>query len=202
MSSIRRLPLPSCEPPYDDELQMFGPPGLAGDASRTDNPETAGVQGMLALSFLLPSGVTAVPQPPPELRLVPTDDSDETDADADDFGPLPTGRDRLPAPRPWAARLLQAVVEVMCGLRPVGQLVRWTTSDVYDEIAQYVRSPVWSSDGTSPCRGIVRSLHVTEPADGVAEVCALVSRGPRCSAVALRLEGLDGRWQCTALRLG
>jgi hypothetical protein len=33
-------------------------------------------------------------------------------------------------------------------------------------------------------------------------VCALVRRGARSTAVALRLEGRDGRWQCTALELG
>ena len=51
-------------------------------------------------------------------------------------------------------------------------------------------------------RGVVRSIHVSEPVDGVAEVAALVRRGARSTAVALRLEGLDGRWQCTALELG
>jgi hypothetical protein len=45
-------------------------------------------------------------------------------------------------------------------------------------------------------------VRVTEPADGVAEVSALVRRGLRVTAVALRLEGMDGRWQCTALELG
>jgi hypothetical protein len=43
---------------------------------------------------------------------------------------------------------------------------------------------------------------VSEPADGVAEVCALVRRGARSTAVALRMEGMDGRWQCTAIELG
>ena len=30
----------------------------------------------------------------------------------------------------------------------------------------------------------------------------IVRRGGRYHAVALRLQGLDGRWQCTALQLG
>ena len=51
-------------------------------------------------------------------------------------------------------------------------------------------------------RPLVRSVHVSEPADGVAEACAVVDTGPRRRAVALRLEGMDGRWQCTALQLG
>jgi hypothetical protein len=48
----------------------------------------------------------------------------------------------------------------------------------------------------------VSSVRLTEPADGVAEVAATVRRGRRTTAVALRLEGLDGRWQCTALEVG
>ena len=40
------------------------------------------------------------------------------------------------------------------------------------------------------------------PDEIAAEVAALVRRGVRTTAVALRLEGLDGRWQCTALELG
>jgi hypothetical protein len=42
---------------------------------------------------------------------------------------------------------------------------------------------------------------VDEPADGVAEVCAVVSHGERFRAIALRLEGIDGRWRCTVLQL-
>ena len=33
----------------------------------------------------------------------------------------------------------------------------------------------------------------------VAEVCATVRRGERTSAIALRLEGISGRWCCTDL---
>jgi hypothetical protein len=44
-------------------------------------------------------------------------------------------------------------------------------------------------------------LHLTEPVDGVVEACAVVDRGGRYQAIALRLEGLDGRWQCVALHV-
>jgi hypothetical protein len=47
--------------------------------------------------------------------------------------------------------------------------------------------------------GAVRSLHVQERPEGVAEVCATVRRGPRMAAIALRLEGIGGRWCCTEL---
>jgi len=86
------------------------------------------------------------------------------------------------------------------GDRPASQLVRWTTTEVYDEVSSRVVPS--ASGGRAPARALVRSVHVTEPADGIAEVAASVRRGPRCTAVALRFEGMDGRWQCTALELG
>ena len=96
---------------------------------------------------------------------------------------------------------MQAIVEVLAGVRPATQLVRWTTEEVYEEISSRVLA-AHGCDADGPPRGVVRSLHVSEPADGVAEVCALVRRGARSTAVALRLEGMDGRWQCTAIELG
>jgi len=56
------------------------------------------------------------------------------------------------------------------------------------------RSRVWA--------GRLRRLIVSEPADGVAEVTAVVERGPRTRALALRMEGRDGRWVVTALQMG
>jgi len=50
-------------------------------------------------------------------------------------------------------------------------------------------------------RAQVRSLRVTEPADGVIEAAVLVVGAGRPLPMALRLEGLDGRWQCTVLEL-
>lgn len=190
-SQPRRLPVPDREPPFDDE----GPrpaggrlPGLPADA----------VQGTLALAFVLPTGVPATPAAPPDLRLVAAPSAAD-DLDEADFGPQPTARADLPEPRQWAGRFVQAIVEVLAGDRPAGQLVRWTTSSVYEDVSARV---VAAGYGATTARGVVRSVHVTEPADGVAEVAALVRRGMRSTAVALRLEGMDGRWQCTALELG
>jgi hypothetical protein len=191
---IRRLPLPCCEPPYDDELgpvqDLWDRPALPA--------ATPALQGTLALAFVLPSGLPAVPQPPLGLRLVA---EAEAALDAHEFGPQHTGRAALPAPRSWAGRIVQAIVEVLGGIRPASQLVRWTTAEVFDEISGLVLGSGPPGEDAPP-RGVVRSVHVTEPADGVAEVCALVRRGSRSTAVALRLEGMDGRWQCTALELG
>jgi hypothetical protein len=51
-------------------------------------------------------------------------------------------------------------------------------------------------------RAGVRSVRVSEPADGVAELCATVETGRRVRALAMRLEEHHGRWCCTRLQLG
>jgi hypothetical protein len=188
VTALRRLPVPASEPPYDDER------------TGTRGAGVPAVQGTLALAFLLPSGLPTTPVTPPELRLVPARPEAEEQADAVDFGPQPTATADLPEARGWAGRFAQALVEVLAGDRPLAQLVRWTSTAVYDEVSGLIAGPgVARSDAA---RGVVRSVHVSEPTDGVAEICALVRRGARSTAVALRLEGLDGRWQCTALELG
>jgi hypothetical protein len=107
-------------------------------------------------------------------------------------------------------------VEVLAGERPVTQLVRWTSAGVYAQVQRRsslaARTRLQGRDarpGTggqvaprTTGRPLVRSVHVSAPADGVAEVCAVVLRAGRAHAVALRLEGLAGRWQCTALEVG
>jgi hypothetical protein len=185
---LRRLPVPVCQPPYDDELP-----------ERVELP----TQGALALQFELPSRLPLEPAPP-RLSLVPTlaeDRVNEADAWAE---AQHTSSDALPEPRQWAARLAQAVVEVAAGGRPAAQLVRWTSLDVYTQLQRAV-GRAGSSGALARLRtpvAAVRSVHVSAPADGVAEVCAVVEQGPRRRALALRLEGKDGRWQCTALQFG
>ncbi|MEO7981022.1 MAG: Rv3235 family protein [Sporichthyaceae bacterium] len=188
VTTLRRLPVPASEPPYDDERTGHGGAG------------TPAVQGTLALAFLLPSGLPSTPVAPPGLRLVMSRPEAEETADLVDFGPQPTATSDLPEARGWAGRFAQAMVEVLAGDRPLAQLVRFTTTGVYDEVAGLIARPDVTRADTA--RGVVRSVHVSEPADGIAEICALVRRGARSTALALRVEGLDGRWQCTALELG
>ena len=221
---MRRLPVRDAQPPFDDEVAMF---------TATVDPR----QGALKLAFALPNGLPAIPQAAPSprvdddertphLRLVPNDDAADNDAPLgvseghgptrkrpardigdDEFGPRQTPRTQLPDPKPWAGRLVQAIVEVASGVRPVSQLVRWTSADVYESVQLRLRTtPIAAMAMQVKSRPqfaeVVRSVHVSEPGDGIVEVCAILQRGPRCRAIALRLEGLDGRWQCTALHIG
>lgn len=104
----------------------------------------------------------------------------------------------LPAAGAFARVLLQGLLEVAAGLRPVTQLRRDTTAELYGELSQALAARPRAA-GARPDRRAVRSLHVQQRPEGVAEVCATVARGARTIAVALRLEGLDGRWRCTEL---
>lgn len=203
---LRRVPVPASEPAYDDER-----------SSRTTPP--APTQGTLALQ--LPAPVEVAPSAPANpsspsrpsspakerhLRLVPKRKSGRVDGDGEDafFAPQPSPSTDLPDPRPWSGRYVQALVEVLAGERPPAQLMRWTNEKIYADVLRRVRTV--HRAGVTQRRGrnraLVKSVHVCEPQDGIAEVAIHVRHGGRSRAVAMRLEGWDGRWRCTALQFG
>jgi hypothetical protein len=172
-TALRVRPAPRLDGPFDDE--------------RGDLPLPL-VDGSLALAFPPPTRVS-VP-----LRLVPP-------AGGVSLATEPTRRDLLPDPRPWTARLAQAIAEVLAGARPAGQLSRVATLDVL-QLLERGAGRLGARSGARPQRPIVGSVHVSEPRDGIAEACAVVDTGPRKRALALRLEGSNGEWRCTALHIG
>jgi hypothetical protein len=117
----------------------------------------------------------------------------------DDFGPAWSPREALPDARDAGRRLITLTLEAMAGRRPFAQLQPMTSAGVFAALSAG-RRPRWCTDGTAPL--IVGPVHVCEPVDGVAEVSAVARRGGRAHAVAARLEGIDGRWRCTALQIG
>lgn len=160
-------------------------------------PREPWVQGSLALQWQLPGDLDAVPVPPPALRLVPRTVDDDTDPAVAERA---TGSAELPDPGPWVAQLVQAVLEVLARERPRQQLVRWLSPEVYAELSAHVgAAPVRPAARSGVARRTVSSVHVSEPADGVVEASAVAVGGPRARAVAVRLEGWDGRWRCTRL---
>ena len=120
-------------------------------------------------------------------------------------GPGPEPRVRpagLSDPARWSRTLLLGLREVAAGHRPVAQLGTMVAPAVaaglgaeLNRIAR-LRRRHWAHAAR------VHSVHASEPADGVAEVCATVQAGERMHAVALRLEARQGRWWCTRLQLG
>lgn len=174
LRGLRLLPVPVNEPPYDDELP------LAATAT------TAAFAGLAT-----PVGPLRALSPAP-LRLVPP--TPQEDVEEQDPARTPTGA--LPSARPVAHALVQGLLEVLSGVRPVSQLQRGTSPELFAELEAYVHGRARTT-GARPATGAVRSLHVQTRPDGVAEVCATVQRGRRAAAIALRLEGRDGRWCCT-----
>ncbi|MGH3506364.1 MAG: Rv3235 family protein [Nocardioidaceae bacterium] len=161
-------------------------PGWCG---RRGGPDAAAgyTQGALALSFPLPSGLESVPQARALTVVEPAEGPPE--------GPTVEG---------WAARLVQAVLEVLTGDRPLTQLIRWTDERVYAEIDQRLGVVQARRLGVAGRQGRqkVATVHVCQVSSDRAEVAARVTNGRRSRAVAARLERHRGRWVCTAIQFG
>jgi len=152
-------------------------------------------QGSLALSYALPNGVSADPRTSALTLVRPSAPSSTAE----------TPTQPPPDAAAWAARFVQAVIEVVSSDRPLSQLVRWTDEPVYAEIARRQRG-VQLRRGNDPhirvSRQQVATVHVTQPTVGAAEVTArIVCRG-RSRALAARLEYVRQRWTCTAISFG
>ncbi|MGZ6745100.1 MAG: Rv3235 family protein [Nocardioides sp.] len=105
----------------------------------------------------------------------------------------------------WARRYAQAAVEIVGGDRPVTQLLRWSSRDVYDDLAR--RALLVARAGghrpgqgrVQPVRPVVRGVHSCFWDRDTVEVSVRVRYGPRSRAVAARFEQRQERWVCTAL---
>lgn len=195
---LHRVPTPRNEPPYDDDAASRWPRSAQ---------DPAWLQGSLALAI---PAVDPGPRAPAHrrtlLRVVP-----DPPGDQDDPREVPCGDedepDHHPIPdvhQPWIARLAQALLEALTGERPHTQLLPWTSDKIYaavteQSVARARRRP--NVDLTRRAPAYVRTVRVSKPRPEVAEVCALVRRGTRTQALALRLEAWRGRWRCTAFEL-
>ncbi|HUR14731.1 MAG TPA: Rv3235 family protein [Mycobacteriales bacterium] len=104
----------------------------------------------------------------------------------------------LPEARAVSWLLLQGLVEVLAGARPLTQLRLQLDVELYAELAERLQGGRHDRGGRPDPRCVGR-VHTQERPEGVAEVCAVVRRAGRLVAVAMRLEGHCGRWVCTAL---
>jgi hypothetical protein len=105
----------------------------------------------------------------------------------------------------FSGRIVQAVVEIVAGDRPVSQVLRWTTPAVYQDLgrrAQLVARAVGRRPGQGGLQGTrphVVGVRMCFVSDQVAEVSAHVRYGRRSRAVAARFERHRDRWVCSAL---
>ncbi len=154
----------------------------------------ASVQGTLALDLeplLTPPAPAAAPHRGPVAEVVPIDTR---------------LRHRV---EDWSRRYAQAAVEIVGGDRPVTQLLRWSSREVYEDLerrAQLVARAGRFQPGqgrVQPVRPRVQAVHACFVTPSAVEVSVHVRYGPRSRAVAARFEHRADhrgqRWRCTAL---
>jgi Family of unknown function (DUF6459) len=121
------------------------------------------------------------------------------------FAPQRTPSTALPDPEPFVRNITRGVLEVFAGVREVDQLARWLTEDAYRKLLTRANlaARARSARGVPAIRPVHSLLSVrhSSPADGVIEAVVVVQGPARTRAVALRLEGMDGRWRATSLAL-
>ncbi|WP_250290254.1 Rv3235 family protein [Frankia sp. CiP1_Cm_nod1] len=185
-----QIPIAPTDPPYDDD-----PPAGAWGAHPPTGPAAAAPVIAAAAPIVL-----ALP------RTEHADHGDQRPYPARDtlvrpLQPLPgpgrtdaPGTGELPSARAAATVVVRAIVEAVTGIRPVAHLVAWTSPRVQADLERLVAGNVRHR------RHTLRCLRVCEPREGIAEVAAVIARGDRVSAIALRMETAGSRWRVTALQ--
>jgi hypothetical protein len=167
------VPLPDCEPPFDDERS-------AADRVRMLRPAARRRRTVYRSETAVPATV---------LTKVPRWSNEP------DIGIRPTRAGDLPVVARPATMLARGLVEVLSGVRPVEQLRAHCAPEVFAGLEDLPMVP-------GPGLPTLLSVRSCEPGDGVAEVSAVFRRAGRVRALAFRLEGVDGRWRLTALQVG
>jgi hypothetical protein len=156
-----------------------------------------------------------VAEPRPALRIVPEDERalrsgqgvlmlNAPGAGADERADA-ASEHRVPPPAAaWARQFVQAALEAAAGRRPVSQLVRWTSEEVFALLTRRasLAARLDRAGATVTCTCSVRSVRLCRLTAEVVEASAVVVDRGRFRAVALRLEDSDGRWRVTALEIG
>lgn len=177
---VRVRPAPAMDPPFDDEPDRV-PPVAPGPEPGQPRPRASREPG--------PVG----PAPGPG-------------------GPFDAARQRTVEAHRTVRGYLDRALEVVDGFRPVGHLRARTDPGQFDDVTGHL-SRLRSGRPAMPTRptsGVVRvgvdrvrlrHLRVCEVRDGVLEAAAVLVRGDRVRALALRLEWRSGTWLCTHLQV-
>jgi hypothetical protein len=120
-----------------------------------------------------------------------------------DFGFRMSDRGELSDPAPLLINLTRCVIEILAGVRHLDQLARWVTDEVHLNLMRRVtiaaRSRAITGASAKRPRLTISEPRVSEPLDGVVEAVVMVHQPARSRAVAIRLEGFDGRWRASAI---
>lgn len=124
------------------------------------------------------------------------------------FGPQPTPSAELPDPGPFALKLVGGMLECAHGLRNPAQFSRWVNEEVYYKVTELAsRIAAHDSEIRKTKARRMRpqfrfgNIILNNPRDGIVEASIVVYGPARVRAVALRLEGLDHRWQATSFTM-
>jgi hypothetical protein len=114
------------------------------------------------------------------------------DCDGDDC-PIPTSAEELPELHAWTMTFTVALLEIWAGRRQPAQLMARCHRVIYNELIR--------KTGSQKEIGKIRTIHQSQPLDGICESTITVRFGERLRAITIRFEGVDGRWLCTELDL-
>lgn len=135
-----------------------------------------------------------------------------------------------PDPAPLCGAVVLAAIEAVAGRRPLAQLTRWVTSEVYDDLTRACSTaaadrasaaaaarrarPVAPAEVAGPRAGAVRgrpvragqatvrSTVVSRIGPDTVEASVVIHDGDRVRAAAIRLETHRGRWRVTVMQIG
>jgi hypothetical protein len=110
-----------------------------------------------------------------------------------DDAPQPTSASELPGLHRWITTFAISTIEIWAGRRQPAQLLQRCHRVVFNELLRKV--------GSVKSIGKVKTIHITEPLDGICEAVVIIDFSERVQALSIRCEGVDGRWLCTSLKL-
>lgn len=99
-------------------------------------------------------------------------------------------------PPPPVRILLRGLLEVLSGWRPAAQVALRVSPEIAAELLDRPRRR-----SATPPPAVLRT-RVLRVADDVVETCAVLRRGQRCGALAMRLEFGSRGWLVTRLQVG
>lgn len=173
--AIRLVPVPDCNPPFDDEL-----PG-----------------GRVLTSLVYPLADDADDPGPP-----PGHDDETPGGDAPAEREVRPGQDELGR---WPSQFAQVLTETLAGARPASQLTPWTTEQARAHIRRLGpllavdrRPRVQRVRATQPAKDVVEVAVVAEFGSRTRALAARLERA-EAQPASLGRPGRQARWLCTAI---
>lgn len=136
------------------------------------------------------SNVNTYQEQPIRLFAIPSLFGEEFEADE---YPIPTSSVELPELHKFVTSYIVSLMEIWAGRRNPEQLIARTHRTLFHYILKDSGSKVEVLK--------IKHLYLQEPLDGICEAVATIRDGERLRSLALKFEGLDGRWLCTALEV-